>query len=846
MTRLAHRVQTLRPETLGNLSSAMSDAPSETKKTDSNAELAKPPSRLRRWGKRLGITLLVLLAVIMVVSNIFLRTRLFRNLMAFDPEAMTMEYTSAYSWFPGRVHVENLQIRGSDSHVQWLLTVDHADTFIEPLEFAKQRIHAWHCSADGVTFHVRTRYAPEDITPELMDALPKIPGLADPPLKIPVPPPPSDKDYNLWGADLEEVTADHVRDIWIDTLRAQGDVHLTGRWLFRPIRELDFGPSVIEIHRMDVVNGKYPLADDVHGQVTLRIFDFDVRKPQGLDILDQFSATAKLAAEVPLSDGLDKLLGSKNVKLSDGRVALSTDVRVDHGVIGSGSRVQADLSETKIKASLGSTQLAVRTALFADFKVDETSTLVGKLRTKGLVVSKPGAPAATADVQTEMTTKNLRLAHGFDDAAFHVHATDVKTSSAERWIFPDDKNSLWATGAVNADADFDVTTEPSHLHGSLYFAVSDATIAHDSLRITTDLKGEAKVEDASTDNDSVDAIVDFETPRPITTALGSAHMTSTIAAHVRVKAHAKPALRADFSGTEIHWRNAVADLDSSQKLRLFSAPEITVRAPKAVVTDSGMSGSVDVDMPRADSGDIAALHGVLPLPDTIRIVGGTANANLHATLDLATLTGHGDLNVLAQRLDVRIDKSAVFGNLALALHAVRANGGTTDLSGSTVTFARSDAPDAPRSAEPWSARFEMQQATLVSSPSPYFCAVLRGMATDASPATIFVSGATGIPNWLTNAFTMRGLSVGAGILVAPSRIEIQSLDARGDNAFVQMEYMRMGSVKDGAIYIGTGPFAAGIDLAGGGARLVLFGPQSWFKDDVAKIRRNESSPVTSY
>ncbi|MEO8875491.1 MAG: hypothetical protein ABI461_07890, partial [Polyangiaceae bacterium] len=175
-----------------------------------------------------------------------------------------------------------------------------------------------------------------------------------------------------------------------------------------------------------------------------------------------------------------------------------------------------------------------------------------------------------------------------------------------------------------------------------------------------------------------------------------------------------------------------------------------------------------------------------------------------------------------------------------------ANSGTTDLSGSTVTFARGDAPGAPASAEPWSARFKMEHATLVSSPSPYFSAVLRGTATDASPATMFISGLTGIPNWLTNAFRMRGLQVAAGILIAPSRIEIQNLDARGDNAFVQLEYSRMGSMKDGALYIGAGPFAAGIDLAGGGTRLVLLGAQSWFKDDVAKIRRNEKSPVTNY
>ncbi|MEO8874160.1 MAG: hypothetical protein ABI461_01120, partial [Polyangiaceae bacterium] len=171
---------------------------------------AKPPvSRLRKWGKRLGIAFGVFIVIFMVASNVFLRTRLFRNAMAFDPEAMTMDYAGAYSWFPCRVHVDKLTIRGSDSHVQWFLTVERADVFVWPLAFAKQRIHTSFTSAEGVTFHVRTRYAPEDVTPELIAALPKIPGFPDPPLIVPIPPPPSDADYKLWGPDLEEVTADH-------------------------------------------------------------------------------------------------------------------------------------------------------------------------------------------------------------------------------------------------------------------------------------------------------------------------------------------------------------------------------------------------------------------------------------------------------------------------------------------------------------------------------------------------------------------------------------------------------------------------------------------------------------
>ncbi len=768
--------------------------------SEARSAKTKKKSRARIWTKRIAIGVIALWVIVVAGGNVFLRTNLFKNLMAFDTQAMTLEYEAAYSWFPFRAHVENLTVRGSDSHVQWLLTVDHADTFIWPWEFAKHRIHTSETHASGVSFVARTRFAPEEITPDLLVSLPRIPGFSDPPLKIPVPPPPSDEDYDLWSADLEEVTADHVREVWIDTVRATGEIRVSGRWYFRPLRELDFGPSEIELTNVEVNDGNLPIARDLDGAVQLRIFPFDVRGPRGLDMLDQFSGTAKIGATISV-DGAGHLLSLKTAHLSDGEVTLHTDVRIDHGLLSPGSHADAAVSETKLRVSSGALQLAVKTAATASFDVDETKTLVGRACTKGLVVSKAGAPAASASLQTEITSRKLRLAHGFDDASFHLHATNIRTRSLEEWVTPGDQNSFWATGVVNADADLDVLQDPPRARGKLYFAVADVMIAQNSLRITTNLKGETKIENASLDEKKFDGSVDLEL------------------------------------------RDVVANWISKSNVRLFGAPEITVRAPELVITKSGMRGKVDVDLPRAESGDLATLHDLLPLPDTVKLVGGVATANAHAEIDLASLSGHGEMNLLASRLHVQIDDGAVYGNLGLRLRALRGANGTTDLSGSTLTFSRGDAPNAPTNAPPWSARFEAVQARLVMSPTPYLTASLRGVATDASPATMFISGSTGIPNWLANAFRMPGLQIATGLLIAERRLEIQNLDARGDNAFVRFEYSHMGALKDGAMYVGASPFAAGVDLAGGSGRLIVFGPEKWFVQDVAKIRRNEAGPV---
>ncbi|HEX7666362.1 MAG TPA: hypothetical protein VF407_17670, partial [Polyangiaceae bacterium] len=273
-----------------------------------------------KWGKRIGWTVVGVLVFFLVASNVMLRTRIFRDIMAFDPESMTLEYESAYSWFPGRIHVDGLSIRGSDSHVQWLITVEHADTFMNPFSFARQRFSASHATAEGVTFHMRTRKATGDLTPEMLASIPKIPGFAEAPIIVPVPPAPTDADYKLWSVDLESIEAKDVTDVWVDTFRFRGHMNVEGRWLFRPLRELDLGPATVKIHDLVATNYGAPLVTDISGTVDVRIFPYDVRGPQGLDVLNQISTDAVISLDVPLSDAINRIADPDKVHFSGGDV----------------------------------------------------------------------------------------------------------------------------------------------------------------------------------------------------------------------------------------------------------------------------------------------------------------------------------------------------------------------------------------------------------------------------------------------------------------------------------------------------------------------------------------------
>ena len=161
----------------------------------------------------------------LVAGNIVLRTRLLRNAIsgstlgfAFSGSATTLQlnYESAYTLTPGRVHVDGLSIRGRERALEWFISLDHADVDISLTALLHRMFRATRVQASGLMVRARLRLTREEATPDVVATLPPIPGLADPPLlddSGPGPPPLTDAAYNLWSVDLEKVDVEHVREV---------------------------------------------------------------------------------------------------------------------------------------------------------------------------------------------------------------------------------------------------------------------------------------------------------------------------------------------------------------------------------------------------------------------------------------------------------------------------------------------------------------------------------------------------------------------------------------------------------------------------------------------------------
>jgi len=299
--------------------------------------------------------------VYLIAANVLLRTGLLRAIVNGSPAPfalgagaadLRLEYRSAYSWLPGRVHVEGLVMRGRGETLEWRFALDRSDVTISLRGLLRRTFHATRVRSSGLAFRARLRLEPNDATPDAIAALPPITGFADPPLLSagPAPPPLPDAKYDLWAVNLEDVDVEHVREVWIHSIRARGDTRVRGRWLFRPQRWLDVGPALVNANGVDFSDGKEVFAKGVRGSAGATVHPFDLRQLHGLAILDHVSYDGRLRGLAVMTAALRLLAPRSGVALKSCDLPFDARLVLIHGRVSAGTRGNTDAASCSLEA----------------------------------------------------------------------------------------------------------------------------------------------------------------------------------------------------------------------------------------------------------------------------------------------------------------------------------------------------------------------------------------------------------------------------------------------------------------------------------------------------------------
>jgi len=361
-----------------------------------------PTSARWRRGARLALVALLGLPLFALLAmNLFLNLGL-PFLTNGKPEKFHLSYTFAWSWWPGRVDVYGLAIRGQGRNDQWALTIDHAHGDIDLAPLRDREFRATGLKGKGGSFRYRFR-AQEPVDPAL-DATPPIPGYTNPPDPIPDPKrhPKGPFAINLVGLEVED-----LREVWMEDYRFLGSASMTADLVLGSVMS---AKAKVLIPDGQVSRGALqPLANTVTGEVDVALSELVRGEPITMESLNALDAHVDLSAMAEDLSFLDFYLQSAPWLELDGKAALAMDATLVDGEFMTGSMMNAATQD-----------LAVGFVAY-EIHGDGTARLA--------VIDTPDGPASNLDVKygtyTIQEGSQEPLVQG---TGFHLVATSPDTA----------------------------------------------------------------------------------------------------------------------------------------------------------------------------------------------------------------------------------------------------------------------------------------------------------------------------------------------------------------------------------------------------------------------------------
>jgi len=242
-------------------------------------------------GKWVGIVLAVLLGfqVLYVVSaNIVLAYFLPGWVSTSN---LKLSYSSASTWWPARVNIEDLSIRSHDYNIQFQLDIEHAAVSVALHRLPFREFSGDDVEAVGVRFKLRHSVKSLDASKRRIDAFPPIEGYPDPPVYRDPPPKPipeaEDKRFTIHLTDIQA----EVRELWIMEVRYQGEAQAKGGFKLRPGRALRLLPATLKLAGGSLTLGDIAIARTTNLDVTADIDAPDLEALPGKALFSKVTAS---------------------------------------------------------------------------------------------------------------------------------------------------------------------------------------------------------------------------------------------------------------------------------------------------------------------------------------------------------------------------------------------------------------------------------------------------------------------------------------------------------------------------------------------------------------------------
>jgi hypothetical protein len=322
------------------------------------ASSAHPVSASARRFEASGLVRFVLFLVAgfavlyLVTANVVLRTRLLRDLVSRGDD-VELDYASAYSVWPGLVHVRGLALQVQDYQNQLSVAADSGVVKVSLHGLLFRRFHATDVALSGLAFRFRQKVEPREGMRPYVAAFPPITGFADPPvLSGEKPPPLPDAEYDLWQIALDRVDAE-LRELWILEYRYLGPGSVHGGFRLLPARHFAVYPAAVHLKRGTLSIGDEVAAGRLELELEGHVEATDVRQVQGAALAEKMTGRLRANIEEIELGVLDARGDNARKWQVDGRGRLDVNASMTHGRLDERSSAELEVPKLALRGPFG-------------------------------------------------------------------------------------------------------------------------------------------------------------------------------------------------------------------------------------------------------------------------------------------------------------------------------------------------------------------------------------------------------------------------------------------------------------------------------------------------------------
>ncbi len=311
------------------------------------AAFRERPRRSAWW--RRGLTALIAVPVLyLVAANGLLNSGLLAGRISRSPEYLQVRWASAWSVWPGEVHVRGFHLRRQAPNFQFEVAVDKVLTEVDLTALLERRFQTSWVKSDGVEFRLRHRRARDDQDAEAGAVFdPPIAGLPD--AWFDDGPPAADDGSDPWSVRLQDVTVTGIREVWVGPYRAAlVDAEARGGLSVKPRHFLDVESGQATFRQAKVFQGQLLTATDLTGTVRCELKVPALPAATIPEVLRALDWQAEIEGRLASLGFLAHHVGADALEISGGGAKLKLAGSAKKGLLVEGSTLQLTGEEAAV------------------------------------------------------------------------------------------------------------------------------------------------------------------------------------------------------------------------------------------------------------------------------------------------------------------------------------------------------------------------------------------------------------------------------------------------------------------------------------------------------------------